>query len=168
MTTSRICVGAIMGAFGTRGEVRLKSFTAEPADVAAYAPITTEDGSRTFSIRITRPVKGGFAARVDGVRFRDEAEALRGVRLFVPREALPSLPDDEYYISDLIGLEVVDTGGVRIGKVKAVQDYGATDILEIQRPGAPDVLLPFTAAVVPTVDLAAGRMIVDPPEGALT
>lgn len=167
MTDGRICVGAIMGAFGTNGEVRLKSFTAEPQDVAAYAPITSEDGTQTFELRITRPVKGGFAARVSGVRYRDQAEALRGVRLFVPRTALPSLPDDEFYHSDLIGLSVFDTGGQKIGRVKAVQDFGATDILEVQRPGAPDILLPFTAEVVPTVDIAAGRIIADPPEGAL-
>lgn len=167
MTKSRICVGAIMGAFGTRGEVRLKSFTAEPADVATYAPITSEDGTQEYTIKITRPVKGGFAARVGGVRYRDEAEALRGVRLFVPREALPSLPDDEFYHSDLMGLDVFDTGGAKIGKVKAVQDFGATDILEVQRPGAPDVLVPFTAEVVPTVDLTARRLILDPPEGLL-
>lgn len=167
MSGRPICVGAIMGAFGTRGEVRLKSFCAEPADIGTYGTLVSEDGSRSFEVTIDRPVKGGFAARIKGVRYRDEAEALRGTRLFVARAALPSLPDDEFYHSDLIGLTVVDTGGAEIGRVKAVQDYGAGDILEIQRRGGKDVLLPFTAEVVPTVDLAAGRLVVDLPEGAL-
>lgn len=167
MSGRPICVGAIMGAFGTRGEVRLKSFCAEPADIGTYGTLVSEDGSRSFEVTIDRPVKGGFAARIKGVRYRDEAEALRGTRLFVARAALPGLPDDEFYHSDLIGLTVVDTGGAEIGRVKAVQDYGAGDILEIQRRGGKDVLLPFTAEVVPTVDLAAGRLVVDLPEGAL-
>ena len=162
-----ICVGAIAGAFGTGGEVRLKSFCAEPADIGTYGALMSEDGGTSYDIKVTRAVKGGFAARIKGVRYRDQAEALRGVRLYVARDALPSLPSDEYYYSDLIGLAVVDVGGVPIGKVKAVQDYGAGDILEIQRPGGKDVLLPFTAEVVPTVDLDAGRLIADPPEGAL-
>lgn len=167
MSNKPICVGAIMGAFGTRGEVRLKSFCAEPADIGTYGTLLNEDGSQQFELTLDRPVKGGFAARIKGVRYRDQAEALRGVRLFVARDALPGLPDDEYYYSDLIGLTVLDTGGAEIGRVKAIQDFGAGDILEIQRRGAGDVLLPFTEQVVPTVDITAGRLIVDPPEGAL-
>lgn len=163
----RICVGAITGAFGVAGEVRVKSFCARPEDIASYGPLSDEAGSRQFELRLTRPVKGGFAARVKGVRYRDEAEALRGTRLFVARSALPSLPDDEFYHSDLIGLEVVDTGGAPVGRVRAVQDFGAGDILEIARPGGGEAMLPFTRAVVPTVDLEAGRIVVDPPEGAL-
>ncbi|MEM9717399.1 MAG: ribosome maturation factor RimM [Pseudomonadota bacterium] len=161
-----IVVGAIAGAFGVKGEIRLKSFCAEPADIGTYGTLYSEDGAKEFDITLTRPVKNGFAARVKGVRFKDQADALRGVTLFVPREKLPNLPDDEFYHSDLIGLDVVDTGGKALGKVKAVLDHGAGDILEILAPGmkAP-AMLPFTKAAVPTVDLSAGRLIADPPLG---
>lgn len=160
--TDKICVGAIAGAFGVRGEVRLKSFTTEPNDIATYSPLTTEDGTRSFTIKLTRPVTGGLGARVSGVVTREDAEALRGVTLWAPRSALPSLPDDEFYHTDLIGLEVVDPGGVTLGRVRAIFDHGAGDILEVV--GGKDVLLlPFTRAVVPNVDLTARRIVADPP-----
>lgn len=161
-----ICVGAIGGAFGTRGEVRLKSFTAEPSAIADYAPLFSADGATSWSVTITRPVKNGFAARLSGVSSKEEADALRGTRLFVPRDRLPSLPDDEFYHADLIGLEVHDTGGAPLGRVKSVQNNGADDLLELVVPGlSATVLLPFTRAAVPTVDLAAGRIVADPPDG---
>jgi 16S rRNA processing protein RimM len=163
----QICVGAIAGAFGVHGEVRLKSFTAHPADIAEYAPLSTEDG-RVFEVEITREIKTGFAARLTGVLTKEQADALKGTRLFVPRDRLPSLPDDEFYHADLIGLEVVDTGGASLGRVKAVLNHGAADLLELHRPGeSRTVLLPFTRAAVPTVDLGAGRIVADPPEGLL-
>ncbi|WP_226626022.1 ribosome maturation factor RimM [Alloyangia pacifica] len=163
-----ICVGVLGGAFGVHGEVRLKSYTADPEAIADYAPLTSEDGSRSFELQITRPLKGGFAARLSGVRTKEEADALKGLQLFAPRDRLPDLPDDEYYYTDLIGLTVLDTGGAEIGKVKAVLNHGASDLLELIVPGASaTVLLPFTREVVPTVDLASGRIIADPPEGLL-
>jgi 16S rRNA processing protein RimM len=162
----RVCVGAIAGAFGVRGEVRLKSFCAEPADIAAYGALTTEDGARSFTVTLTRPVTQGFAARLSGVSTKEAADALRGTRLFALREALPALPDDEFYHTDLLGLTALDTGGKELGKVAAVLNHGAGDILELRGPGLKgSVLVPFTRAVVPTVDLAAGRIIIDPPEG---
>ncbi|KMK68761.1 ribosome maturation factor RimM [Puniceibacterium sp. IMCC21224] len=166
MSDDLICVGAIAGAFGVQGEVRLKSFTADPEALADYAPLTTEDGSRNFDVQITRTIAAGFAARLSGVRSKEEADALRGTRLFAPRDRLPSLPDDEYYHADLIGLEVCDTGGVVIGIVRAVLNHGAGDLLEIALPGqSATILLPFTLAAVPTVDLSARRIVADPPEG---
>ena len=163
-----ICVGTIAGAFGVNGEVRLKSFTAEPEALAEYAPLTTEDGSRSFEVQITRPVKGGFAARLSGVRSKEDADALRGTGLYAPRDRLPTLPDDEFYHTDLIGLAVFDTGGAELGRVKAVLNHGATDLLELAMPGqSKTVLLPFTREAVPTVDLASGRIVADPPEGLL-
>ena len=165
MMTERVCVGAIAGAFGVRGEVRLKSFTSQPNDIAAYAPLYTEDGSRSFTVRLTRPVTGGLGARLSGVETREQAEALKGVTLWTDRDKLPALPDDEFYHADLIGLSVHDTGGALIGKVRAIYDHGAGDILEIHGPGRRQVLLlPFTRAFVPTVDLAAGRIVADPPD----
>lgn len=161
----RICVGAIAGAFGVRGEVRLKSFTSQPDDIAAYGPLWSEDGKRSFTVRLSRPVTGGIGARLSGVETREEAEALKGVTLWADRDKLPALPDDEFYHSDLIGLQVYDAGGGLIGRVRAVYDHGAGDILEIFGPGCKQtLLLPFTRAFVPTVDLAAGRIIADPPE----
>lgn len=163
MSQDRICVGAIAGAFGVRGEVRLKSFCAQPADIAAYGPLATEDGTRSFAVTLTRPVTGGLGARLSGIATRDEAEALRGTTLWAARSALPSLPDDEFYHADLVGLEVVDPGGAVLGRVRAIFDHGAGDIIEVVGGGA-ILLLPFTRAVVPTVDLAAGRIVADPPQ----
>ncbi len=160
-----ICVGAVAGAFGVRGEVRLKSFCAEPADIARYGPLWTEDRARRFAVTLGKAIPNGFAARLGGIETREAAEALRGTRLCAPRAVLPSLPDDEFYHADLVGLEVVDTGGTRLGRVAAVLNHGAGDLLEVQRAGGASVLLPFTRAVVPTVDLAAGRIVADPPEG---
>lgn len=164
--TDRVCIGAIAGAFGVRGEVRLKSFCAEAADIAAYGPLTTEDGRRSFAITLTRPVAQGFAAKLDGITTKEAADALRGTRLYALRDALPTLPDDEFYHADLLGLTALDTGGVTLGKIAAVHNHGAGDLLELRGPGLKgSVLVPFTHAIVPTVDLASGRVIIDPPEG---
>ena len=159
-------MGAILGAFGVRGEVRLKSFCAEPEALGDYGPLSTEDGNREFTVRITRSIKNGFAARLSGVSTKEQADDLRGTQLFALRESLPDLPDDEFYHTDLIGLKVLDTGGKELGVVRAVHNHGATDLLEIFGPGLKTTaLLPFTNAAVPTVDLKSGRVIADPPEG---
>lgn len=164
--TDMVCVAAIAGAYGVRGEVRLKSFTAEAEAIADYAPLLTEDGSQSFDVRITRSIKNGLAARLTGISTKEDADALRGLKLYVPRDRLPDLPEDEYYHADLIGLEVRDTGGTVLGRVKSVQNHGSTDLLEVHGPGLKaTVLLPFTLDAVPTVDLATGRIIADPPEG---
>ncbi|MDO6726825.1 ribosome maturation factor RimM [Cognatishimia sp. 1_MG-2023] len=161
-----ICVGAIAGAYGVQGEVRLKSFTAEAEAIADYAPLSVEDGSRSFDVVLTRSIKNGIVGRLSGVITKEDADALKGVQLFAPRDRLPELGDDEFYYSDLIGLEVRDTGGTVLGTVKSVQNNGAEDMLEIHGPGLKNtVLMLFTKAAVPTVDLATGRIIIDPPEG---
>jgi 16S rRNA processing protein RimM len=163
--TDRICVGAIAGAFGVRGEVRLKSFCAQPEAIAAYAPLYTQDGGRSFTVRLTRGSGGGLTARLSGVATKEEADALRGVELYADRDKLPNLPDDEFYHADLIGLEVLDTGGALLGRVRAIHNHGAGDILEVAGSGrASTLLIPFTKQAVPTVDLTAGRIIADPPE----
>jgi len=161
-----ICVGAIAGSFGVKGEVRLKSFCAEPEALAGYGPLVTEDGSRRFTVTLTRPVAGGLGARLSGIATKEEADALRGVGLYVARAKLPTLPDEEFYHADLIGLAAHDTGGALIGRVEAVHNHGAGDLLEIMGPGMKTaLLLPFTKANVPAVDLAAARVVVDLPEG---
>lgn len=162
----RICVGAIAGSFGVQGEVRLKSFCADPTAIADYGPLFTEDGAQSYQIKLTRAVAGGLGARITGVATKEQADALRGVSLYVDRAKLPNLPDDEFYHTDLIGLAAHDTGGVLIGTVQAVHNHGAGDLLEIAGAGLKtSLLLPFTRAVVPTVDLAAKRIVVDLPEG---
>lgn len=157
-----ICIGAIAGAFGVSGEVRLKSFCSEPSDIGSYGPLLSEDGSRQFHITLTRPVAGGLGARIMGVTSKEQADALRGTSLYVSRDRLPALPDDEFYHTDLIGLTAHDTGGALIGKVTAIYNHGAGDIVEISPSGHKSaLLLPFTTAIVPNVDLATGRIVVN-------
>lgn len=163
-----VCVGAIAGAYGVRGELRVKSYCAAPEDVATYGPLSSEDGARHFTLALLHPIKNGFAARIAEVATKEEADALKGTALYTARDQLPTLPDDEFYHADLIGLAVHDTGGTLLGKVKSVQNHGADDLLELQLAGSSDTtFLPFTKAAVPTVDLGAGRIVADPPLGVL-
>jgi len=164
-------VAQIGGAHGLRGEVKLKSFTGDPMAVADYAPLTSEDGA-SFEIEALRPAKGHLVARFRGIEDRTSAERLANVRLFVPRERLPALAADEFYHADLIGLSAVKADGTEIGTVVAVHDFGAGDILELAPRGSgtrgsgTSIMVPFTAAFVPSVDLARGRIVVAPPEEA--
>lgn len=161
-----ICVGSIAGAFGVKGEVRLKSFTADPLSIADYAPLSTEDGAQNFDVVLTGQTKNGLTARMSGIITKEDADALKGTRLFAPRERLPAPAEDEFYYADLVNLGVFDTGGTQLGTVKSVQNHGASDLLEVKIQGhAATVLVPFTKAAVPTVDLASGRIVVDPPAG---
>lgn len=165
--TDTVVVGAISGAYGVRGEVRIKSFCANPADIETYSPLTDAAGKQ-YHLALVGPIKNGFAARIVEVATKEDADALKGTQLFAERSQLPSLPDDEFYHADLIGLSVSDTGGEPIGKVKAVHNHGADDLLEVTRLGSSaTILIPFTQAIVPTVDLEAGRIVIDPPEGLL-
>jgi 16S rRNA processing protein RimM len=163
----RVCVGIVTGAHGVRGAVRVKSFTANPADVAHYGSLADESGERHYELRLIGSAKGVLIAKLAGIEDRDRAEALRGLRLYLPRAALPPPAEDEYYHADLIGLDATLTDGTPIGRVRAVHDFGAGDTLEIDRPDAPSVLVPFTRAVVPSVDLAAGRLVLELPDGLL-
>ena len=164
----RICVAQIGAAHGTRGEVRLWSFTADPLAILDYGPLESEDGSVRFEIESLRPAKTHLVARLAGVSDRTAAEKLANVRLYVPRERLPAPAEDEFYHADLIGLAATARDGRALGSVIAVHDFGAGDILELRLEGARDtVMLPFTAATVPEVDLAGGRIVIDPPHGLL-
>jgi len=168
MGKDRICVGAVTGSFGVRGEARIKSFCAEPSAIADYGPLWNEAGTRQYPITITRAVKGGFAVRLGGISTKEEADENKGLALFADRTALPSLPDDEYYHADLIGLDALDPGGRKIGTVSAIQDHGAGVLLEVNGPDLREtILVPFTAEVVPTIDIAGGRLIADLPEGLI-
>jgi 16S rRNA processing protein RimM len=168
MTTStedRVCVGAIAGVRGLQGEVRIKSFTADPDDIAAYGPVTTEDASRSFRVKVKSHAKGLLIARLDGVNDRNAAEELKGTRLYVPRSALPQAGDGDFYHADLVGLAAETETGQALGTVTAVHNFGAGDILEIAAPGdgKEDLMVPFTKAAVPQVDLPGRRVIVVPP-----
>ncbi len=163
----RICVAQIGGAHGIRGEVKLKSFTADPMAVRDYGPLQSEDGSVSFEIEALRPAKGHLVARLRGVADRSAAERLANLRLFVPRERLPPPAADEFYHVDLIGLCAVTADGTEIGTVVAMHDFGAGDILELRPPaGGTTIMLPFTDAFVPSIDIAGGRIIVAPPVDA--
>ncbi len=163
----RVLMGVITGAHGVRGLVRVKSFTAEPDDIAAYGPLEDERGARSFTLERVGAAKGVLLMRLDGVSDRNAAEALKGVRLYLPRAALPEPGEDEYYHADLIGLTAVLRDGTALGRVRAVHDYGAGDSLEVERPDRSVVIVPFTAAIVPEVDIKSGRLVVDPPPGLL-
>jgi len=162
-----VCVGVVTGPHGVQGAVRIKSFTEAPEDVARYGPLADETGVRRFELRLVGAGKGVVIARLSGVADRNQAEALRGLRLYLPRSALPQPDAEEFYHADLIGLEAVLGDGTPIGRVRAIHDFGAGDTLELARPGAPPVMVPFTRAVVPNVELAAGRLVLDPPPGLL-
>ena len=166
-TAKRVCVGVVTGPHGVRGAVRIKSVTETPEDVARYGPLADETGVRRFELRLVGAGKGVVIARLSGVADRNQAEALRGLRLYLPRSALPQPDAEEFYHADLIGLEAVLGDGTPIGRVRAIHDFGAGDTLELARPDAPPVMVPFTRAVVPQVELAAGRLVLDPPPGLL-
>lgn len=163
----RVCLGAIAGVHGVRGAVRIKSFAAEPKDVAAYGVLTDEAGEREFMLTVTGESRGQITARIAGIDNRDAAAALKGTRLYVARSHLPEPEPDEFYHADLIGLEAVAPDGNRLGTVTAVHDFGAGGLLEIGLDGGGSVMLPFTAEVVPEVDAEAGRVVVAPPTGLL-
>lgn len=163
----RICVGVITGAQGVHGAVRIKSFTAAPEDVASYGPVEDETGRRALTLRLVGRAKGVVIGKIPGVEDRDAAEAMKGMRLYIARSALPETGEDEYYHTDLVGLAVVLRDGTVLGEVRAVHDYGAGDSLEVAREGGGSVMVPFTRAAVPVVDIRGGRLVIDPPEGLL-
>lgn len=159
MSDALILVGRVAGAFGVRGEVRITSFTAEPAALLDYGTLLKDDGSVALTLTGGRPAKGGVVARAPQVRTREEAEALRGLTLHIRRTDLPEPGEDEFYVADLIGLAVATPQGEALGVVKSVQDFGAGDLLEIQPPAGASWWLPFTREAVPEVELAERRIV---------
>lgn len=164
-TPSRICLGLVTGAHGIRGGVRIKSFTADPRDVGAYGPVCDETGDRCWAIRVTGQLKDVVLAKFDGVTTRDGAEALRGVKLYVDRAALPTPDDEEFYHTDLIGLRADLADGTVLGTVTDVHDVGGGVSLDILTPTGDALMIPFTNAAVPVVDLIGGRLEIVPPAG---
>ena len=159
-----ICVARIGAAHGVRGAVKLWTFTEDPLAVTHYGPLTTKNGARQFEVTQVREAKDHLVATIKGVASREDAERLNGIELYIAREQLPATDDDEYYHADLIGLAAVNTADEPLGRVAAIHNFGAGDIIEIAPPQGPTLLLPFTNAVVPTVDLKGGRVLIELPE----
>ena len=158
-----ICVAKIGAAHGVRGEVKLWPFTEDPLAVLNYGPLTTKDGARQFEVLRARAAKDHLVAALKGIASRDDAARVNGIELYIPRDKLPDTEDDEYYHADLIGLRAVDTQQQAIGKVLAIHNFGAGDIIEIAPARGPTLMLQFTDAVVPTVDIAGGRVVIEMP-----
>jgi len=161
----------LMGRFGAphgvRGDIRLQSFTADPQAIASYGPLFDNSGARRFVLANVRPQgKDMLVARVEGVGDRAGAQALTGVELFLPREKLPAPEEDEFYLADLEGLRAETADGVVLGRVVALRNFGAGDILEVAPAQGETLLYPFTKAVVPKIDIAGGRIVIAPPEEA--
>jgi 16S rRNA processing protein RimM len=167
LRSDRVLIARIGAAHGIKGEVRLKAYTAEPTGIGAYGPLEAGDG-RVFEVASLRPAAGAapdlLVVRFKGIADRNQAEALNGVELSVPRKRLPPAGEDEFYHADLIGLAAVTPDGTPLGAIVAVHNYGAGDLLEIAPKRGETILVPFTRAVVPEVDLASGRAIVVPTE----
>lgn len=164
MAGRRLEVGTILGAHGVKGLVKVKSHTEMPDEIATLGPLTDAEG-RPVALAVVGRVKGALLAEVEGVSDRDRAEALRGTRLFLERDRLPALEEPEtYYHADLIGLAVEDSAGRSLGRVRALHDFGAGDVIEIAGADGRSSVLPFTRAVLPVIDLAAGRIVVESPE----
>ena len=165
--TTRVCIAQIGAAHGVRGEVRLRAFTEDPLSVTRYGALESEDGGRRFEIEAVRPAKDMLVARLKGITDRDAAETLKNVRLYVAREKLPPPAHDEFYHADLIGLAAATPNGEPLGTVKAVHNFGAGDLIEIEpAAGGATMLLPFTEATVPEVDIAGRKIVVEPPVDA--
>jgi 16S rRNA processing protein RimM len=160
---SQICVARIGAAHGVRGAVKLWTFTEDPLAVMHYGPLATKDGARQFEVTHVREAKDHLVATLKGITTREEAERLNGVELYVAREKLPATGEDEYYHADLIGLAAVTTANESLGRVVAIHNFGAGDIIEIAPPEGATMMLPFSNAVVPTVDVAGGRVVIELP-----
>ncbi|MGB8399067.1 ribosome maturation factor RimM [Bradyrhizobium sp.] len=158
-----ICVARIGAAHGVRGAVKLWTFTEDPLAVQRYGPLMTKDGARWFEVTHAREAKGHLVATLKGIATREAAERLNGVELYIAREKLPDTDDDEYYHADLIGLAAVTAADEPLGRVIAIHNFGAGDIIEIASPNGATMMLPFTHAVVPAVDLEGGRVVIELP-----
>jgi 16S rRNA processing protein RimM len=162
-----VLMGAVLGAHGIKGEVKVKSFAAKPADIAEYGPLTDTKHKRSFTLAIVGAgdaAKGVLIGRIAGIADRNAAEALKGVELFVDRDRLPAPKDpEEYYLADLIGLAAFDGKGVKLGEIVSVDNYGAGDLLLVVPENGEGFVVPFTKAFVPTVDVKGGRVVLDLP-----
>ncbi len=163
VTDTLVLVGAVAGARGLTGEVRIKSFTEDPKAIATYGELLSEDRSRRFKIKITGSAKGQLLARITDVNDRKAADDLKGTRFYIPRDILPKAEEDEFYHADLIGLSAVGLDGGKLGKITAVEDFGAGTFIEVEAKDS--FLVPFTKEAVPEVLIGKGRVVINPPDG---
>jgi 16S rRNA processing protein RimM len=161
---AHICIARIGAAHGVRGAVKLWTFTADPLAVISYGPLASKDGTRKFEVTHARETKGHLVATLKGIATREDAERLSGIELYIARDRLPATDANEYYHADLIGLAAVNAAQEPLGRVVAIHNFGAGDIIEIAPTQGATMLLPFTNAVVPSVDLAGGRVVIELPE----
>ncbi len=164
---SLLLVGVVGAARGLKGEVRVKSFTDNPADIGSYGELTDETGKACYKIKVTGKRKESVTARIEGVEDRTAAENVRGLKLFVRREQMPKLDEDEFYFSELVGLDAVLVDGKKWGRVVLADDFGAGPVLEVELASGKNEMVPFTLDVVPEVNLEKGLIVVVPPEGLL-
>src|SRR5256885_10984189 len=169
MSKDRVLLGVVAAPHGVRGLVRIKSFTEDPMSVAAYGPLSDETGKKKYRVEALSAARGAVLARIEGVADRTAAEAVRGLRLYVERSALPEAGEREWYEADLVGLAAVGKDGRDWGKVLAFHDFGAGRTMEVSGGEASprSVMLPFTDAAVPEIDVEGGKVLVDPPAGLL-
>jgi len=163
MSQGRLLLGIVAAPHGVRGLVRIKSFTEDPMSVAAYGPLSDETGKKTYRVEVLSVARDAVLARIEGVADRTAAEAVRGLRLYVERSALPETGEREWYEADLVGLAAVGRDGRDWGKVAAFHDFGAGLVMEVSG-GA---MLPFTDETVPEIDVEGGKVVIDPPAGLL-
>jgi len=164
--SSFVLVGVITGARGLKGELRVKAFTADPDALFDYGPLTDEHGKVTYKGKVTGHGKGQLLVRLDGVGDRTGADAVKGLKLFVARDALPQTEEDEFYYEELIGLRAELPDGEELGIIRWVLEVGAGASLEVETENGA-VMVPFTKAAVPLVDVEGGRVIIDPPDGLM-
>ena len=158
-----IRVGRVAGAFGVKGEIRIATYTEQPMSLLSYGALLDQRGAVRLSLTTARESKGGLIGRAKGIETKEQADALRGVILHVDRASLPPPDEDEFYLTDLIGLAAIAPDGTALGKVRSVQDFGAGDLLEVEPPAGNTWYAPFTRAVVTTVDIAGGKVVIDRP-----
>lgn len=164
--TDLIAVGKIIGAHGIRGELVVKTYTAEARSIAAYGTLFDESGEQEFTVAHSRLANKGTILKLNEITTRNDAEGLKGRELFISRGALPPTEENSFYYADLIGLEAVDRNEQKIGVVVAVQNFGASDLLEIRREGQAETdLVPLTEEFVPSIELEHGRVVIDPADG---
>jgi 16S rRNA processing protein RimM len=161
-----VLVGAIAGAFGVRGEARVRSFTADPEGLFRYGPLLRQTGEIALTPKKWRPITDGWAVTAPEIANREAAEAMRNTKLFIPRAKLPPPEEDEFYHVDLIGCRVEALDGGDLGQVLAVQNFGAGELLEVRGPDGKTWFLPFTKAAAPIIDLGAKRIVADPPQAS--
>lgn len=159
----RICLGVIAGAHGLDGAVLIRSYTADPASIGSYGKLADAQGKRTFKLKVRTVTAKGVIAKLEGLNDRTAAEGMKGVELYIERSALPEPEEDEVYVADLIGLRVDGKDGTQLGTVSRMDNYGAGDVMEVTLVTGGALLLPFTKAAVPVVDIAGGRVVIDPP-----